>query len=221
MATKLTQVAPSVLKSENTRIDYPVAAKVTAAVTWDAPGNRLTRADVALLKKVASLPDSIFVDRKQPTYVKAQRDEIREYAESIKALQRVKVEVQSKVPGITVELKNDLAVVDLDELGFKHELILEMSMPGKKAEADGTIAFRYGHFEVSVEVKKGQGRESIMGRVEAKLRRQQDAKVLGGSSETSREFLLHRFRPMTEAEKKARENLIAAHDVVLWGAADE
>ena len=219
MATKLTQVVPSVLKDK--RIDYPDSAKVTAAVTWDAPNSRLTKADAAMLKKVASLPDSIFVDKKQPSYVKAQRDEIREYAESIKALQRVRLEVQSKVPGISVELKNDLAVVDLDELGYQHELILEVKIPAKKAEADGTVAFKYGNFSISVDVKKGQSRESIMNRIESRLLRQQEAMTGGKSTETSREFLLHRFRPLTDAEKKAREDLIAAHDSMLWGAPEE
>jgi hypothetical protein len=65
LATKLTRVVPSALRDK--RIDYPDAAKLTAAVTWDAPNGRLTKADAAVLKKVASLPDSIFVDKKQPS----------------------------------------------------------------------------------------------------------------------------------------------------------
>lgn len=219
MTTKLTQLVPSVLKDK--RLDYRDTAKLTAAATWAAPKARLTKADAAALKKVASLPDSLFVDKKAPSYVKAQRDEIRDYAESIKALQRVRLEVQSKVPGISVGLKNDLAVVDLDELGYQHELILEVKMPGKKAEADGTLAFRYGNFTVSVDVKKGQSRESIMGRIEAKLERQQEALRGGEATETSREFLLHRFRPLTPAEQKQRNDLIAASDAMLWGAPEE
>lgn len=219
LATKLTQVVTSALKDK--RITYREAAKLTAAATWDAPKARLTKADAAALKKVASLPDNSFVDKKAPTYVKAQRDEIRDYAESIKALQRVRLEVESKVPGIQVGLKNDLAVVDLDELGYQHELILEVKMPGKKAEADGTLAFQYGTFKVSVEVKKGQSRESIMGRIESRLLRQQEAMTVGESTETSREFLLHRFRPLTAEERKQRDDLIAAHDAMLWGGPDE
>ncbi len=219
MATKLTRVVPSALKDK--RIDYPDAAKLTAAVTWDAPNGRLTKADAAVLKKVASLPDSIFVDKKQPSYVKAQRDELREYAESIKALQRVRLDVQSKVPGITVQLKNDLAVVDLDDRGYQHELILEVKMPAKKAEADGTLAFQYGNFTVAIDVKKGQSRESIMGRIEARLERQQENLRPGASTEDSREFLLHRFRPLTAEEKKARDERIARQDAMLWGAPEE
>src|SRR5262245_39684762 len=105
---------------------------MTAAATWDAPNARLSKADAAALKRVASLPDTFCVDKKQPSYIKAQRDELRDYAESIKALQRVRLEVQSKVPGISVGLKNDLAVVDLNERGYQHELILEVKMPAKK-----------------------------------------------------------------------------------------
>jgi len=219
LATKLTQVVPSALKDK--RITYPEAAKMTAAVTWDAPNARLTPRDAAALKKVASLPDSTFVDKKQPSYVKAQRDELRDYAESIRALQRVRLDVQSKVPGIQVGLKKDLAVVDLDELGYQHELILEVKMPGKKAEADGTLAFQYGNFKVSIDVKKGQSRESIMGRIESRLLRQQEAMTGGEVTETSREFLLHRFRPLTAEERKQRDDLIAAHDAMLWGAPEE
>jgi hypothetical protein len=33
----------------------------------------------------------------------------------------------------------------------------------------------------------------------------------GERTETSREFLLHRFRPLTEEEQKRRDALIAAH----------
>ncbi len=214
MATKLTQV----VRSTSEKINYPKAAKMTAAVTWDAPNARLTPRDAAALKKVASLPDSSFSDKKLPSYVKAQRDELRDYAESIKALQRVRLDVQSKVPGIHVDLKKDLAVVDLDELGYHHELILEVKMPGKKAEADGTLQFQYGGFNVSIDVKKGQSRESILARLEARLERQQESKVVGERSETSREFLLRRLRPLTPDERKQRNDLIAAHDAGLWGS---
>jgi hypothetical protein len=206
---------------KNKRVDYPQTAKVTAAATWAAPNARISKAFATLLKRLAAMPDSAFVDRKQPSYVRAQRDEIRDYAESIKALQRVRLEVQSKVPGIHVGLKEDLAVVDLDELGYQHELILEVKMPGKKAEADGTLSFQYGNFTVSIDVKKGQTRESIMSRLEGRLQRQQEALTKGASTETSREFLLHRFRPLTAEERKQRDDLIAAHDARLWGAPKE
>lgn len=215
MSTKLSRVVASALKDK--RITYPEAAKLTAAATWDAPKARLSKADAAALKKVASLPDAMFVDKKQPSYVKAQRDEIRDYADSIRALQKVRLEVQSKVPGISVGIKGDLAVVDLDELGYQHELILEVKMPAKKAEADGTLAFQYGTFKVSIDVKKGQTRDSIMARLESRLLRQQEAMTGGEATESTREFLLHRFRPLTAEERQQRDALIAANDAMLWG----
>jgi hypothetical protein len=206
LSTKLTRAVTSALKDK--RVDYPEAAKVTAAATWDAPNNRITPADAAALKRLAAKPDSTFVDRKAPTYVRAQRDEIREYAETIKALQKVRLEVHSEVPGIAVGLKRDLAVVDREELGYQHELILEVKMPGDRAEADGKLEFGYGDFQVSLDVKKGQTRESIMSRIGARLGRQQDELKTGEATETSREFFLHPFAPQEHA----------AQETVVWAS---
>jgi hypothetical protein len=94
-------------------------------------------------------------------------------------------------------------------------------MPGKKAEADGKLEFQYGNFKVSIDVKKGQTRESIMNRLESRLLRQQEAMSGGEKTETTREFLLHRFRPLTDQERKQRDDLIAAHDAMLWGGSNE
>jgi hypothetical protein len=221
LAKKLTQVVPSADALRHQRIDTQTATTITAALTWAAPNRRLSRADAAVAKKVAALPDSSFVDRQKPSYVRSLRDELREYAEGIATLQRVKLYIASKVPGITVSLKRDIAVVDLDEHGYHHELILEVKMPSNKADHDGTLAFTYGTFEVSIEVKRGQSRDSIMSRIEARLQRQQERLFPGQVTDTSREFLLHRFRPLTAGERKQRDDLISARETLLWETTED
>jgi hypothetical protein len=191
MPTKLTRVVAEALKDRT--IDYREASKMTAAVTYDAPGGRITKADAAALKKIASLPDSTFVDKRAPAYVKSQLAELRDYAASIEALSVVKLQVSSKVPGISLTLKRDFAVVNLDERGYQHELILEVKMPSKRAEADGRLHFAYGVFEVSIDVKKGQSRESVMRKIEERLEKQQKALSINDESKDTRQFLLHRF----------------------------
>jgi hypothetical protein len=207
LSTKLTQVVSQASKGKP--VSTPLVAAAAAEVTFNAPDWRVSPRAAAKVKKLAAMPDSTFVDKKQPSYVRTLRDEVREYAEVMKALQKVRLDVQSKVPGLSVELKDDLAVVYLDERGYEHERILEVKMSTPKAEADGTLAFQYGDFHVSVDVKKGQTRESILDRLQARIEKQQGKLPEGGAcTETSRELLLHRFRPMTEDEQKRRDHAL-------------
>src|SRR3954453_16892624 len=146
LSTKLTQVVSQASRAKP--VSAPRGAAAAAEVSFNAPDWRVSPRAAAKVKKLAAMPDSTFVDKKQPSYVRTLRDEVREYAEVMKALQKVRLDVQSKGPGLSVELKDDLAVVYLDERGYEHEPILEVKKPTPKAEADGTLAFQYGDFHV-------------------------------------------------------------------------
>src|SRR4051812_5908 len=96
LSTKLTQVVSQASKGKP--VSTPLVAAAAAEVTFNAPASRVSPRAAAKVMKLAGMPDSTFVDKKQPTYVRTLRDEMREYAEVMKALQKVRLDVQSKVP---------------------------------------------------------------------------------------------------------------------------
>lgn len=213
-SVKLKKAVTTALKDG--KVTSAEASRITGAVTYANERGKLSPADVKLLQKVASLPESAFEDRKHPDAVKSQRTELREYAETIQSMQGVSFEVRSAVPGIEVKLSKDFAIADLDSFGYQHERILEVTMKDDKAKADGTVAFSYGAFKVSVEVKKGQSRDTVVGRIESALLRQQEAMSvegagLGEASSTVR-FMLHRFKPLTAAERRERVEWMGRFD---------
>jgi hypothetical protein len=168
---------------------------------------------VKLLQKVASLPDSKFVDKKNPDAVKSARDELRGYADGLKEMQSVKFAVKSSVPGIEVKMSKDFAVVDLDTFGYQHEMMLQVTMKDDKAKASGHVTFEYGKFKVNVEVKKGQDRETVVGRIESALLNQQDAmNVSYPDKNGTTTFNLHRYKPLTAAERKERLEWMSRFD---------
>lgn len=217
-SVKLQKVITTALKDG--KITSNEASKISAGITWDNKAGKLSPTDVKLLQKVASLPDSKFVDKKQPEAIKSQREELRDYASSLKDMQGVKFQVKSSVPGIEVKMARDFAIIDLDSFGYQHERILEVTMKDAKAKADGKVGFEYGKYKVSVEVKKGQSRESVVGRIESALLRQQEAMQTSYDEGTTR-FMLHRFKPLTPTERKERLEWMSRMDAMLYGGPDE
>jgi hypothetical protein len=198
------------------RVSANEARRIADAVTWDARENRVSATDVKLLQKVASLPDTAFEDRRAPHSVRAARDDIREYAAAFRELQAVPFEVTAKVPGVEVKLSRDLAVVDFDDFGTQHERIIEVTMKDAKAKADGRLGFAYGGFKVSVDVKAGTPREKVLERIEAALQKQQESMssdVKQGGAVT--QFLVHRFEPLTAAERRERDEALRLVDDVV------
>jgi hypothetical protein len=215
---KLRKVITTALKDG--KITSSEASRISAGITWDNKAGKLSPGDVKLLQKVASLPDSKFIDKKQPEAIKSQREELREYASSLKDMQGVRFAVKSAVAGIEVKLAKDFAIIDLDSFGYQHERILEVTMKDPKAKADGKVSFEYGKYKVLVEVKKGQSRESVVGRIESALLRQQEA-MQATSDDTTTRFMLHRFRPLTSSERKERLEWMGRMDALLYGGPDE
>jgi hypothetical protein len=208
---KLQKAVTTALKDG--KITTNEASKISGAITYDNKAKVLTPADVKLLQKVASLPDSKFVDGKNPDAVKSARDELRDYASSLKEMQGVKFTSKSSVPGIEVKMSKDFAVVDLESFGYQHEMMLQVTMKDDKAKAGGHVTFEYGKYKVNVEVKKGQDRETVIGRIESALLRQQDAmNVSYPDKHGTTTFNLHRFKPLTAAERKERLEWMSRFD---------
>lgn len=219
-SVKLKKAITTALKDG--KINYTEATKITGAITYANEAGKLSASDVKLLQKVASLPDSRFEDKKRPDFVKSQRDELRDYASSIKQMQDVKFSVKSQPAGVEVKLAHDFAIVDLDSFGFQHERILEVTMKDAKAKADGHLSFEYGSYKVNVEVKKGQSRESVVGRVESALLRQQEAMQTNATDDgATTRFMLHRFKPLTASERKERLEWMNRMDATLFGDGPE
>ena len=217
---KLRKVVTTALKDG--KINSTEASKIAGAITYANDKGKLTPSDVKLLQKVASLPDSKFEDPKNASAVKSQRDELRDYANSLKDMQAVHFAVKSAVPGIEVKMARDFAIVDLESFGYQHERILEVTVKDEKVKADGHVSFEYGAYKVNVEVKKGQSREAVVNRIESALLRQQDAMTVqpGDGKDTTR-FLIHRFKPLTPSERKERLEWMNRMDATLYGGPDE
>ena len=204
------------------KINSREASKISDAITWDNKTGKLTPGDVKLLQKVASLPDSKFEDRKNKDAIRSQRDELRDYASGLTQMQGVHFKVKSQVPGIEVKMAREFAIVDLESFGYQHERILEVTMKDPKAKADGRVTFEYGKYKVNVEVKKGQSRDTVVGRIESALLRQQEALTTSWPDENgTTRFNLHRFKPLTAAERKERLEWMARMDAMLFGGPDE
>jgi hypothetical protein len=219
-SVKLRKVVTTALKDG--KINSTEASKISGAITYDNKAGKLSPADVKLLQKVASLPDTRFEDKKRPDAIKSQRDELREYASSLKDMQGVKFAVKSSVPGIEVKMSKDFAVVDLESFGYQHEKMLQVTMKDEKARASGHVTFEYGKYKVNVEVKKGQDRDTVVGRIESALLRQQEAMTVSYPDKNgTTTFNLHRFKPLTAAERKERLEWMSRMDAMLFGGPGE
>jgi len=86
-----------------------------------------------------------------------------------------------------------------------------VTMKDAKAKAGGRLAFRYGGFSVGLDVAPGAARAEVLARLEAALLAQQDSMRTESDGAVTR-FMVHRFEPVSPAEREEREEALAVVD---------
>jgi len=180
---------------------------------------KITKTEAKALDKIAKLPDSRFEKYANGALVNSV-DELRGSAEWSKDLLGCKLDVKSTVPGLGVTFDKHVSV-ETSEYGNSYHRFLNLQMKGKQAGKDGTLAFEYGGFKVSVKIKKGQSAQSIFGAVERRVLAQQNGamSVRGGYDSDrvlnpSTGFGIHRTSPMTPLERLQFEVRMLEADLI-------
>jgi hypothetical protein len=180
---------------------------------------KITKAEATALDKIAKLPDSRFEKYSNGELVNSV-DELRGSAEWSKELLGCKLDVKSTVPGLSVAFDKHVSV-ETSDYGNNYHRFLNLQMKGKKATRDGTLAFEYGGYKVSVKIKKGQSAESIFNAVERRVLAQQNGamSIRGGYGSDrvlnpSIGFGIHRTSPMTPLERLQFERRMLEADLI-------
>jgi len=179
---------------------------------------KITKTEAKALDQVAKLPDNRFEKYSNGELVSAV-DNLRSSAEWAKELLDCPLSVKSTVPGLSVSFDRHVSVEDSDYGNLYHRF-LNVQMKGKQASQDGTLAFEYGGYKVSVKIKKGQSAENIFGRVERCVMPQQNgAMTVRGGYDSDRVlnpsigFGIHRTAPMTPIERLQFEKSMLEADL--------
>lgn len=180
---------------------------------------KITRTEANALGKIAKLPDSRF-EKYSNGAIPSSVDELRGSAEWSKDLLGCKLDVKSTVPGLSMSFDKHVSV-ETSDYGNSYHRFLNLQMKGKKAGKDGTLAFEYGGYKVSVKVKKGQSAASIFGAVERRVLAQQNgAMSIRGGYDSDRVlnpsigFGIHRTSPMTPVERLQFEKRMLEADLI-------
>jgi len=167
---------------------------------------KITKTEAKALDKIAKLPDSRF-EKYSNGAIPSSVDELRGSAEWSKDLLDCKLDVKTSVPGLSVSFDKHVTV-ETGDYGNLYHRFLNLQLKGKQATKDGTLAFEYGGYKVSVKIKKGQSAESIFNAVERRVLPQQNgAMSIRGGYDSDRVLNpsiglgIHRTAPMTPLEK--------------------
>ncbi len=191
-------------------------------VTLAEKDEKVTKTEANALSKVARLGNDRF--EKIQGKVASAVEDLRLTAELTQKLLNTPLDVKSSVPGLTVAFDKHVSV-DAGEYGTSYHRFLNVQMKGKTAAADGTLAFEYGDFKVTVPVKKGQKAETIFNAVERKVLAQQNgAMSIRGGFDNDRVLNpsiglgIHRTAPMTKVEKLQFERNMLWADLMIMNS---
>ncbi|MBI5494926.1 MAG: hypothetical protein HY904_07840 [Deltaproteobacteria bacterium] len=222
MATTIQQRASAL--ANKTHIKGRDAAGLVSMAEKD---EKITRVEARAMDKVGRLKNDRF--EKSGAEVHSSVDELRGSAEWSRELLDCKLDVKSSVPGLTVAFDKHVTV-ETGEYGNTYCRFLNLQMKGKTAGKDGSLAFEYGGFKVTVPVKKGMTAERIFNSVERRVLSQQNgAMTVRGGFDSARVlnpsvgFGVHRTAPMTPVERLQYDKRMLEADLIemnMEGAPD-
>ncbi|MBM4781905.1 MAG: hypothetical protein GQE15_29855 [Archangiaceae bacterium] len=147
---------------------------------------KFSASEVKQLERLASLPKSRF--EKRDEYIPNPYDpedgvtvkaDPKKWIDGTLELATAKLNVASSIPEISVKLSAPKEF-EIEDWGSHLARTLDVTVSGKTASKDGTIAFTYGSRNISVPVKKGEDLEKVINRLESALLKKEGSLEIDG-----------------------------------------